>query len=210
MLQRTSQYRRTKKVAGERRKEDIRVNRDFNKQFRRDVIKDRLGSVKNFYYSRTHKANASFEQKIFGSARATKRLADYFSTNRRKNERSYKKDIQRLERSHRCKSSGSESSRNSKSIKFRQDNSVESHRRNSFPVTQLYKKLNDTLSVQGCRCKSLEPEKDLSISNSGEIPNGILKHLAPWFEQSGLRCQSTTSTTSVLLPDNGSSHVTNH
>ncbi len=54
MSQRTNQYGRTKRVVEERREEDIRAKGGSNKQFRGTVIKDRLGSVKNFCYSKTH------------------------------------------------------------------------------------------------------------------------------------------------------------
>ncbi len=57
MLQRTSKYRRTKRVAGERRKENSKANRGSSRQFHRNVIQDRLGSIKNFCCSRTQKAN---------------------------------------------------------------------------------------------------------------------------------------------------------
>ncbi len=75
MSQRTNEYGRTKRVVGERRKEDIRANGGSNKQLRGTVIKDRLESVKNFCYSRTHKANASFERKLsVGAKRPTNHL----------------------------------------------------------------------------------------------------------------------------------------
>ncbi len=68
MPQGTNKYKGTKRVVGERRKENFRANRGSSKQFHRDVFQDRLGSVKNFYCSRINKSNASIEQKL--SARA--------------------------------------------------------------------------------------------------------------------------------------------
>ncbi len=184
MSQRTNQYGRTKRVVEERREEDIRANGGSNKQFCGTVIKDRLGSVKNFCYSKTHKANASFERKLSVGA---KRPTDHLPTNEGKDERIYEKaDVRQSERSRQCQFSGSESLRDSGLVKLRQGNSVESNQQNSFPVTQLHEKLDDTSE----ECSN---HKD-KISN----------HM---FEQSRLCYLLSTRGNGT---DNNSSHVTNH